>query len=504
MSSSPFEYIAASLFNRARRKIGQKRRSAAPEPVPPGHLLIGETLPDIAADEDEIEADIHVPEAVSISPGSRLKHIYAVGSTGSGKTNLALRLIESDIENRRALCVLDLRGDLVDRVLMRLAAAGSPDEWRERLLLIDLRRDDFSVGFNPLVGDGDTHDRALMLLEILGEQAESWGVQLAETLRNALLALAETGWSLLEVEPLLTNAAFRAEVLLQVADPHVKAFFAHFEALSEQNKTAWTLPVLNKVTPLLAAPQLRRMFGQKSAPSFRNLIDGRSDIVILVALGADRLHGAAETAGAVFVRAFQNAILSRVDQMEHERVPTHLYLDEFQTMASTAFESIVAEGRRFGLGLYLSHQNAQQLPKKLRGVLRNNVGSQFFFQTGAGDAKELAKEVTTDAPSKKVKAALIAQEVGQAFLVRRGQPTVRVQTIPYDEPCFSSAAVSAIRAASFATYARPCAEIDQELLEREEHLRQLDNKPVTSAPPTYEIRHAKTSNFKPRDGSGGE
>ena len=70
---------------------------------------------------------------------------------------------------------------------------------------MDLREADHVVGFNPLLGETDVYSRALHLLSVLKYQSDSWGVQLEETLRNCLLALAETGWSLLEIEPLLTN-----------------------------------------------------------------------------------------------------------------------------------------------------------------------------------------------------------------------------------------------------------------------------------------------------------
>jgi hypothetical protein len=50
------------------------------------------------------------------------------------------------------------------------------------------------------------------MLAVLREQSDSWGVQLEETLRNALIALAETDHSLLELEPLLENAPFRKQL----------------------------------------------------------------------------------------------------------------------------------------------------------------------------------------------------------------------------------------------------------------------------------------------------
>lgn len=408
---------------------------------------------------------------VTLSPEARLRHLYAIGSTGCGKTTLLLNLISSDIQAGRTFCVVDLRGDLVDRILPRLAAskrflAGNPDQFGERLLLLDLRRPDHTVGFNPLAGSGDAHSRALFVLDVLRRQSDSWGVQLEETLRNALVALAETGWSLLEVEPLLSRAPFRARVVSQVTDGHVRAFFARYGALSEDKQSQWRLPVLNKVTPLLSLPPLRRVLGQRQGVPFGTLLDTPGQ-VILVSLAVDRLHGAAHLLGGLLVSALQGAVMARVDSPPAARNPVHLYIDEFETMASERFETILAEGRRFGLGLTLSHQNLTQLDPKLRQVVLNNAQTQLYFQTGSGDAAELAPEVMTSLRREDVRSALVRQPVGEAFLVRRGQESVRLKVPHSPDPEVDPGRVAALVAASLGAHARPQCEVERELAERE-------------------------------------
>ena len=359
---------------------------------------------------------------------------------------------------------------------------------------MDLRDANHVVGFNPLLGETDVYSRALHLLSVLKYQSDSWGVQLEETLRNCLLALAETGWSLLEIEPLLTNASFRAATLEHVSDSRVRSFFERFEALSPANKTTWTLAVLNKITPLLSVPSMRLTFGQQQSFSFRQLMDNEPGMIVLISLAVDRLHDAARLAGGLLVSGFQSAIMSRADVPEAERVPAHLYVDEFECMASDKFESIVAEGRRFGLGLTLSHQNISQLSTGLRNVLRNNVHTQIYFQTGALDAAELVKEIG-GGDNETVRSTLISQGVGQAYLVRRGQPSVRVQASHCPDPRVNAAKVAAVRAASLATYARPRSEVEAEIAERERAYSAP--APSPSAAPVYEIRHSKAATFKP-------
>lgn len=507
------DHFLISALNRA---FARPQSVAVPAAPPVDHALIGHLLND---DNEQVTA-----QTVSLSVEARRRHVYVLGATGTGKTNLLLRLIESDIASGRSLCVVDLRGDLIDRVLLRLAAARPPEHWADHLLLLDLRDQSHAVGFNPLAGDGDIYNRALHVLAVVKAQSDSWGVQLEETLRNCLLALASTGWTLLEIEPLLTHCAFRVQVMNQVEDSRVRSFFERYDRLSPAQQTTWSGAVLNKVSPLISLPTLRRVFGQRRALPLRRALDETPGQVILVSLAVDRLHEAARLAGGLFVSSFQNAIMTRVDRPEAARVPVNLYVDEFETMASHRFESIVAEGRRFGLGLTLSHQNNNQLGTDLRHVLRNNVHTQFYFQTGALDAAELAREIGGSETRDHVRSMLIGQGVGQTFLIRRGQPTIRIQVLPCPDPKVSSEQVQAVRQAARDRYARPVAEIDRELREREAHWNlktsssrpnpdrsqssvdasappeaQADDAPSTptTTPPNYEIRHEKLGHFGP-------
>ena len=506
------DHFLISALNRA---ISRPQPPAElPAATPADHALIGHLLDD---EQEQVSA-----QPVALGVEARRRHVYVLGATGTGKTNLLLRLIESDIAVGRSLCVVDLRGDLIDRVLLRLADARPPEHWADHLLLLDLRDQAHAVGFNPLAGAGDAYNRALHVLAVVKAQSDSWGVQLEETLRNCLLALAFTDWTLLEIELLLTNRAFRAQVVSEVEDSRVRSFFERYDKLSSAQQTTWSLAVLNKVSPLISLPTLRRVFGQRQALPLRHLLDEVPGQVILVSLAIDRLHEAARLAGGLFVSSFQNAIMARADIPEKARLPVNLYVDEFETMASDRFESIVAEGRRFELGLTLSHQNNNQLGTDLRHVLRNNVHSQFYFQTGALDASELAREIGGSETREQVRQALIGQGVGQTFLIRRGQPTVRVQVLPCLDPTVSQQQIQAVKRAAQNRYARPVAEIDRELSEREARWNpgtlptprdqetqrskekgdplspnaRVDDEPISLPAPTYEIRHEKLEHFR--------
>lgn len=93
------EHLLTHAANRApERRPRQRPPAEAPQPeLPADHVVLGHLIP-------------AAPEVVALSPEARLRHLYVLGATGTGKTNLLLRLIDSDVKASRAFCVIDLRG----------------------------------------------------------------------------------------------------------------------------------------------------------------------------------------------------------------------------------------------------------------------------------------------------------------------------------------------------------------------------------------------------------
>ncbi len=445
-------------------------------------VTLGEAIPSaLEAMRQGVEAN----RSVTLTTELRRRHVYILGSTGTGKTNCLLQLLEADAEAGRAVCLLDARGDLVDRALRRLASGHNVDALRSRLLLIDLRGghlspDEHVVGFNPLAqAGGDPYTRALFVLDVLRQQLGSaLGVQTEETLRNCLLALAMAGGTLLEVEPMLTCPAFRQQTLQAVTDGAVRRFFERFDALPDTQQVQWTTPVLNKITPWLARPSLRRLLGQRGGISLRGLFDTRPDAIVLVCLGADELFGAAHLVGSLVVSAAASAVM-RSDRPEGSRHPLFLYLDEFENFggAGEQFEAIISEGRRFGLGLTLSHQASGQLSPRLRGLIRNVVATQIFFATGGLDAEALAGEIPSEEPKTVLRNLLMSQKVGEALVTRRGEPFVRLRTKHSPDPEVTPAAVADLRRTVLAAHGRLTREVDAELAAQEQQWRTKSTSP---------------------------
>ena len=84
--------------------------------------------------------------------------------------------------------------------------------------------------------------------------------------------------------------------------------------------------------------------------------------------------------------------LSRQDIPEEERKDFYLYVDEFQSFATSSFVDILSEARKYRLNLVLSNQYLGQIDEKIRLAILGNVGTLISFRVGAEDAKYLSQE----------------------------------------------------------------------------------------------------------------
>ena len=59
---------------------------------------------------------------------------------------------------------------------------------------------------------------------------------------------------------------------------------------------------------------------------------------------------------------------------------------------SLSFVDVLAEARKYGLSLFLTHQYIEQIDERIRGAIFGNVGTIISFRLGANEAEYLEKE----------------------------------------------------------------------------------------------------------------
>ncbi|MEO8087319.1 MAG: TraM recognition domain-containing protein [Bacteroidota bacterium] len=327
-----------------------------------------------------------------IKDNDRLGHIYAIGKTGVGKSTLLENMAISDIEKGKGIALIDPHGDIAEDILHYIPKGRIND-----VIYFNAGDIEFPIGFNPLKAVHPNYHH-LVASGLIGTfkkiWADSWGPRLEYILRYSLLTLLNyPDATLLDIQPLLTDKAFREQVLYKVTSPHIQSFWLkEFEKYSPTLKAEAIAPILNKVGLFSTSLPLRNIVGQKTR-SFRmqQLLDEGKILIANLPKGTIG-EDASSLLGSMIITSIQLAALHRAKQDAHTRKPFYLYIDEAHSFLSLSLADILAEARKYKLSLFLTHQYIEQLHEKIRSAIFGNVGTIISFRVGAEDAEYLVKE----------------------------------------------------------------------------------------------------------------
>lgn len=370
------------------------------------------------------------PHLVLLSPQDRAQHLYVVGKTGLGKSTLLRNLILQDLYANRGVGLLDPHGDLAREVLDAIPRGRTNEV--VHFSPGDLER---PVGLNllPRVPRDEAHLVVSGLLAAFrGIWGASWGPRLEYILGHALAALVgHGGFTLLALPRLLEDDAFRERVAAKVADPVVRAFWRdEYARYDRRFRLEAIAPIQNKIGRLLANAPLRNVLCQPGRRFDAGFLMDRSRILV-ADLGKGVVgEDSARLLGALLLSEFHWAAMRRARSPEAPRVPFYLYIDEFQSFATEALATILAEARKYGLALVIAHQYLDQLGEEIRRSVFGNVGNLLAFRVGQADARILAEEIGGDVGVASL-VSLGNHEFFARFLDRgRAQEPFRGRTLP--------------------------------------------------------------------------
>ena len=327
-----------------------------------------------------------------IKTDDRRRHMYVIGKTGMGKTNLLENLAIQDIKHGKGVAFIDPHGDTAEKLIKAIPANRIND-----VIYFNPADQDFPIAFNVMenVNPEYKHLIASGLVGVFKKLwADSWGPRLEYILRNAILALLEyPGSTLLGVTRILVDKDYREKVVANVSDPVVRAFWVdEFSKWNDRVLQEVISPIQNKVGQFLSTSLIRNIVGQtKSSFDVREAMD--SNKILIMNLSKGRVgEDASALIGAMMITKIQLAAMERVDILEEERKDFYLYVDEFQNFATESFANILSEARKYRLNLVLANQYIAQLDEKVSDAVFGNAGTIISFRVGAADAELLEKE----------------------------------------------------------------------------------------------------------------
>jgi len=338
--------------------------------------------------------------SAQVSESELARHACVCGSSGSGKTRLALRMLSEQLRAGCSVVMLDPKAQTVQHLLQLAQAAGV----RPSSVTV-LQPDALGIGapgWNPLAGTGGVppEQAAADIVSVLARSAPgSWGPRLQDLLTNALIVIAAHRLSLFELARFLQRDDYREGLLRlapedgMLADPEAYAeavhFFAYeFSRWSSGERAGAVAPVVNKFRELLRSPFLRAVLCARHATF--DLADlWRRQSVVAVHLDAAGLgdEGARLLGGLLAHQLYQTALRASGP------VPVVLCLDEMgvaEGFIGDAAARILAMARSQNLRLLVACQHLAQLSDGLRAALFANTAIRAFFRLGYDDARLVA------------------------------------------------------------------------------------------------------------------
>ncbi|MFA6324650.1 MAG: TraM recognition domain-containing protein [Candidatus Paceibacterota bacterium] len=337
------------------------------------------------------ETEIHMARE------DRMRHMYVIGQTGTGKTNIMLNMITQDIKNGDGCCYIDPHGTDIQTILSRI-----PKERIDDVIYFDPAYTARPMGLNMLEFDPKyPEQKTFVVNELMGifnklfDMKVGGGAMFEQYFKNSAFLVMEdpeSGGTLLEISRVLSDKEFRDMKLSKCKNPIIKQFWAAAEQTTGDQGLANFVPYITSKFDNFISNDIMRpvVLQEKSVFNFRKMMDEKK--ILLVNLSKGRLGDInANLIGLVLVGKIQMAALSRVDMFGQKMNDFYLYIDEFQNVTTDSIASILSEARKYRLSLNVAHQYISQLEEGIKNAVFGNVGSMAVFRVSSEDATFLEK-----------------------------------------------------------------------------------------------------------------
>ena len=330
---------------------------------------------------------------IRMSREDRMRHMYVIGQTGTGKTTILKNMIAQDIKNGDGCCFIDPHGSDIQDILSYV-----PRERIDDVIYFDPAYTARPMGLNMLEYDPKYPEQKtfvvnelMSIFDKLFDMRAGGGAMFEQYFKNsAFLAMddPESHATLLEITRVLGNKEFRDSLLLKCRNPIVKEFWANAEKTTGDQSIANFVPYITSKFDNFISNDIMRpvVLQEKSVFNFREIMDNKK--ILLVNLSKGRLgEKNANLIGLLLVGKIQMAALSRVDMYGQKMNDFYLYIDEFQNVTTDSIASILSEARKYRLSLTIAHQYISQLEEKIKDAVFGNVGSMAVYRISSEDAK---------------------------------------------------------------------------------------------------------------------
>lgn len=408
----------------------------------------------------------HTP--VYMAREDRMRHLYVIGQTGTGKSKLLTNMIEQDIKNGDGCCFIDPHGTDIQDILSYI-----PPERMDDVIYFDPSYTARPMGLNMMEFDPRYPEQKSIVIDTLMgifnqlfDMKVGGGAMFEQYFKNSALLVMEhpeSGNTLLEIGRVLSDKAYRDMKLSHCQNPIIKQFWISAEQTTGDQGLANFVPYITSKFDGFISNEFMRpvVLQEKSVFNFREIMDNKK--ILLVNLSKGRLGELnANLIGMIIVGKIQMAALSRVDMYGKKMNDFYLYIDEFQNVTTPAIASILSEARKYRLSLNMAHQYISQLPEDIKGAVFGNVGSMAVFRISPDDAQYLESKFAPTFTASDI--TKLDNRNAYMSMIINGAPSLRPFNIrTADLPKGNMQAVEKLKELSYLTYGRDRAEVEAEI-----------------------------------------
>lgn len=394
---------------------------------------------------------------------------YVIGQPGMGKSTLLLNLILSDIEKAdKGLVVLDPHGDLARDVISRC-----PQEHAERVIYFaPVEQTETPFGLNPF----EWHDAPELGQKFGAINKVFKHLWYGDFRRTPLLqsTLATLVGTLLAAYEQYQTHFLHMQLVLQEGVIGDK-WRERLSACVRDNPAMWadwvkwqdarvregkTQSSENKISTILKNDVIRRILCQPTSSEcfrFQETL-GAKKILVVNLDGLDE-DGQKLIGSVILTQLLVMAYLRKADE---QRVPCHIYADEFHRFAPEAFVELITQARKYRVFCTIAHQTRAQLRGREARAAARSCGNKVVFKVEPTDARRLSSGFIKEEGSFPEHGlselpfyqAMVRVEDKASRVTRQA----RVETFRESGTVDESVATS-IRQRSRETYGRPLAEV---------------------------------------------
>lgn len=333
---------------------------------------------------------------IHINAEDRRRHVYIIGKTGTGKSELLHDMATQDIKQGRGVCVIDPHGDLIENIIKFI-----PPERAEEVIYFDPSDYDRPMGVNFFEAETEQQKHLIsssiinLMYKLYDPQRTGIiGPRFEHAVRNAMLSVMyEEGATFIEVMRILQDPKYVNELLPKIQDPIVRRYWTdQIAQTTDFHKSEVLDYIVSKFGRFVTNKSMRNIVGQsKSSFDFREIMDnGR---ILLINLSKGKIgEENSNFLGLILIPKILIASMSRADIPEEQRRDFYLYVDEFQNFATPDFATILSEARKYHLNLTVANQFIGQVDEEVKNAVFGNVGTLICFRVGVTDASYLAHE----------------------------------------------------------------------------------------------------------------